>query len=264
MNRTLSRKLVRNASFAFQSRSVTEFNPFAHIAVALDAEKKKLGHSFGSLFELEIQNGLYQSGYTNLFEAGDNKAIFPMIVSTHTKDSKNAAEFDAIVYGGRKAFDEFSAQFLDSYTEFPPCALADSDTHSLIVEVKLNAGLLVKWATGEKDKGNKHIFLNPEYNLFCKAVVINGGLESKRFLANMRLENPSEEYAQCIKILKAARINVFYKLWASGETFQDLFEQNRDLNIENKEIKLENKEIKLENKKINAKLDKLLEKFMIT
>ena len=263
LNLIFKRIFVRKANFLS-----TNANPFKQISAAFDTNKQRLGHSFGSLFELEVLNSLCQSGYTNYYEAGlVSKEILPYIVSTRTKNSKNAAEFDAIVYGGSKAFDEFSAQFLDSYSKFPPRVLADSDKHCLIVEVKLNAQLLINWANGEKDKGNKHIFLNPENNVYCKAVVINGGLESKRFLANMRLENPSEEYSECIKILKAARINVFYKSWASGETFQDMFDMNEELSnenntikVENQAIKLENQEIKLENKKINDKLDILLEK----
>jgi len=110
----------------------------------------------------------------------------------------------------------------------------------------LNSKLLIEWAATERFNGNKKILLNPENKIFCKAIVSNGGDDSKLFIENMHLENPKEEYAECINILKESRINVFYKPWDSGETFQDISDFNFALTTEIEEIKKENEEARKE------------------
>ncbi len=67
-----------------------------------------------------------------------------------------------------------------------------------------------------------------------KAVVIDGGDLSVEFMRNMQLETPHEKYARVIKILNDARINLFYKPWASGEVFLDIIRKNKELENKNK------------------------------
>ena len=186
--------------------------------------------------------------------------MLPLNAMVGGEDSKVVVDFDASGYGNGKSFEYFSDQFLHQYCKFPPFC----NYHVLIVESKLNSGLLIEWAVGKQLNGNKQIFLDPENDLFCKAVVINGGKESEDFIANMFLETPKEEYAECIQILKASHINVFSTLWATGESFQKLFDEIEEIKEQQREIKeqqRENKEQQRENKKrlnvLSEKLEKL-------
>jgi len=116
---------------------------------------------------------------------------------------------------------------------------------------------MIEWAVGKQLNGNKQIFLDPENDLFCKAVVINGGKESEDFIANMFLETPKEEYAECIQILKASHINVFSTLWATGESFQEVFDEIEEINEQQWEIKKQQRENKDRLNVLFEKLEKI-------
>lgn len=96
----------------------------------------------------------------------------------------------------------------------------------------------------EKTGSSKVFFGNDIGSNFVKVVVINGGSESEEFVKSMDLQIPPVEFVEYINLLKKTKINVFYKLWASGETFQDILKENKDIKAENKDIKAKIKNIK--------------------
>jgi hypothetical protein len=225
-------------------------NKFERIAEALDSNKQQLGRNYGALFETEVQATLEDSGYQNFFWDCNERKISSLLAKLGPKESNALSEFDAFVTGTHENFVYFREQFLVSSSKFPPLILNGSDHHVLIVEVKLNSKLLFDWILKPDKTGSRKLFFsdNIDSNL-VKAVVINGGSDSENFVKSMDLEFPPAEFADYIKVLKKANINVFYKLWASSETFQDLF-------MENKEIKAENKEISAQLKELNIKFEK--------
>jgi hypothetical protein len=217
----------------------------------LSMTSQKDGHIFGSTFETDIRKLLSECGFKNFYELPNNHMEVQSLKLVGGDNGKVVAEFDAIVRGGHKSFAAFSSHFLHSYANFFPNAAGD---HDLMVEVKLNSGLLLDWALmKDKSDGNLQIFFNPVSNNYFKAVVINGGDESKEFVRNMHLDDPDEKYASAIKILKDARINVFYKSWASGEVFSDILLKLKELELKNKRDNDENKlkivELELKNKR---------------
>ena len=234
------------------------------------------GRVFGSTFATDTRNLLTECGFKNFYELPNNHMKVQSLKFVGGDKDKVEAEFDAFVRGSHKSFEAFSAHFLQSYANFLPDAVGN---HDLIVEVKLNSGLLLDWAL-KKDKsdGNLQFFFDPDSNNYFKAVVINGGDESKEFIRNMHLDDPDEKYASAIKILKDARINVFYKSWASAEVFSDILlklKENELKIVENElrivelELKIkryndENKlkfdENKLKFEEVQRQLDKLLGK----
>lgn len=232
----------------------------------LGMESQKDGHVFGSTFETDTRNLLTECGFKNYYELPNNHTKVQSLKLVGGDKDKVEAEFDAYVRGSRKSFEAFSSHFLQSYANFLPDAVGN---HDLIVEVKLNSGLLLDWALmKDKSKGNLQLFFNPDSNNYFKAVVINGGDESKEFIRNMHLDDPAEKYASAIKILKDARINVFYKSWASAEVFSDILLKLKELELKNKRDNDENKlkivELELNNKlkfeEVQRQLDKLLGK----
>jgi cell division protein FtsB len=216
----------------------------------VDAEKINIGRTFGSLLEKQIQSTLFDSGYINAFDSTDSE-ISPtkFVTGSKTGDSLKA-EFDAFVIGSQKNFEKFSDNFVDSYSMFPP---NEEGRHILAVEVKLNSALLMEWVEKATYQRNNIVFFDPVFQSCCRAVVINGGESSKDFIDNMHKEKPDEKYAACITKLKAARVNVFYKFWASGESFADLQKQNAENKAENTKIQAENTKIQAENAEIKAK-----------
>ena len=256
--------------FAFSTRmlslSVTRMmaegaNEFERITKALDSDKQQLGRNYGALFEMEVQETLKICGYQNFFWDDDKDSkIWPILIKVGPKDSNGLSEFDAFAIGTHKNFVNFEEQFLVSSSEFPPLVLeGTSGRHLLVVEAKLNSKLLFEWITKSKKTGSSKLFFGDDIDSsFVKVVVINGGSESEKFVKSMNLQVPPVEFVEYINLLKENKINVFYKLWASGETFQDILKENKDIKAENKDIKAENKDIKAEIKDIKELLEKLM------
>ena len=213
-----------------------------------------IGKELGMNFETEVRNMLLGAGYQNTFNGND---IIVNEVLVHM--GKKSSEFDAIVTGNKNSFGNFCDEFEKKYICSPPLG----DSHLSIVEVKLNARLLIDWI--KKEEGSKYLFFNEKSAVhFTKILVLNGGSDSEAFVNNLSSDEDIKEYADVKKIIREAKINVFYKLWASGESFADvvsklniLQNENEEIKNENKEIKNENKEIKNENKEINSKYEEL-------
>jgi hypothetical protein len=235
----LNKNVLKSGRVKIEISSIETNNPFDKISSALDNQTQKLGQNYGQLFEREIQNQLNIAGYTNFFKTV-NKEVSSIVISA--TGGKSIAEMDALVVGSIDNFHLFQAQFLNSYVGYPPSKT--ESRHTLFVEAKLNSDLLKDWTLDQKNTGSRNLFFDPIYKNFSKVVCINGGKKSEEFVYNMHLENPAEDYVECINLLKTANINVFYKLWASGETFQDIFNENKEIKEENKEIKEELKKTK--------------------
>ena len=255
-----------NYSFIFNNRIIRHIQTiksnedFNRVAIALDSNKKPLGRNFGSLFEAEVNTILDESGYQNFFYSDENLVRPLLTIIGIGKDAKSSSEFDAFVTGNDENFGNFRSQFLYSCAGFPP--KLEEGRHILIVETKLNSQLLFEWIDSNKIKsGNGRLFFDRKLGEnFVKVVVINGGKESKEFVKNMNLPNPDPKFNKYIDALKASRINVFYKLWASGETFQDLFLENEHIKTENEQIRTENEQIRTENQEIKNLLMKYISK----
>jgi len=232
-------------------------NEFERIAEALDSDKQQLGRNYGALFETEIQETLKDSGYQNFFWDSNERKISPVLTKLGSKDSNALSEFDAFALGTHENFVNFREQFLVSSSEFPPLVLnGTSDRHILIVEAKLNSKLLFEWIAKPEKTGSSKLFFSDDIgSSIVKAVIINGGSDSEEFVKSMGLQIPPVEFVEYINVLKKAKINVFYKLWASGETFQDLLKENKEIKAENKEIKAEIKEIKVLLEKLTSSED---------
>ena len=220
-----------------------------------------IGKELGMNFETEVRNMLLGAGYRNTFNGND---IIVNEVLVHM--GKKSSEFDAIVTGNKNSFGNFCDAFEKKYICSPP----KSDSHLSIVEVKLNARLLIDWI--KKEEGSKYLFFNEELAVhFTKILVLNGGSDSEAFVNNLSSDEDIKEYADVKKIIREAKINVFYKLWASGESFADVVSkldilqneneeiknENKEINSKYEELKNENKEIKNENKEINSKYDEV-------
>jgi hypothetical protein len=217
----------------------------------LDTDKQHLGRNFDAMFETEVRVILKDSGYENFFWDDNDSKILQLQTESRSKDSNSVTEFCAFVIGNSRNFLHFREQFLISFSEFLPRTPTDNNRHLLLVEAKLNSKLLFEWISNAESAGSRRIFFSEDIgSIFVKVVVVNGGRDSEEFVKSMHLKNPPPEFVKYIEALKRAQINVFYKLWASGETFQDLF-------TENKAIKAENQEIKAKNLEIEALLKKL-------
>jgi len=217
-----------------------------------------LSNKLGDSFEVEVQSLLKESGFTNLFfPEGDGN---DPIVSTKINGGKNKqSEFDAFVKGDSESFEKFKSSFSIVYAPFTP----SSDPYFSIVEVKLNSNLLFTWV--DKGLGGSRGLFFDESSIFTKFVVINGGIESEFFMGNLTSSTtPHEKYKDLIKILNDNRINVFYKLWSSGESINDITRNHKDvlkkielLDEKNKELDEKNKELDDENVKLNDKVAEL-------
>jgi len=168
--------------------------------------------------------------------------------------TKSVSEYDAMLEGDLKSFQEFRALFKTTFDTFPP-----TDNHLLIIEAKLNSKLLVEW-TKSKKIGSGNLFFNPQNQKYLtKVAVINGGSESEEFVKMLNSPNdPPAHFSECFRQLKAARINVFYKLWTSNESFQDLFhlvkKESEDLKIEIEQNKKESEDLKIEMERLHNEL----------
>ena len=151
----------------------------------------------------------------------------------------------------------FSSGFFMSWTPFRPI----TDSHILLVEVKLTVKLLNGWLE-EESLGCKHLFFNRDLESFTKAIMINGGQESSFFMGNLTSSmDPHDMYKSAIEKLTKCKINVFYKVWASGETMTEMFNENRELKAENRELKAENVRLAEKVENLDHKLDEVLRRF---
>lgn len=254
--------------------------------VQILGKEKRISHLFGSTFESEVRSMARDCAYTSYFHssASENDAveIGPTFTTVGSgKDRQTNSEFDGLLTGSVKSFDQFSAQFKTLFKPFPP----QIDGHILLLEVKLNADLLKEWIIDGKKKGSKFLFFKEPDNYTTKLVVINGGLESERFVKDLNAETPPPELVKYVKVLRKAQINVFYKLWTSYESFTDLTtdvkgakqeaedvrkeledvrvkskKENEEMKIELEDVKVKSEEMKMEIRALNAKLSKLFEK----
>lgn len=125
-------------------------------------------------------------------------------------------------------FFNFREQFLVSFSEFLPLTRTDNNRHVVLVEAKLSSKLLFEWISRAESASSRRLFFSDNIGSdFVKVVVINDGSDSEEFVKSTHLKNPPPEFVKYIEALKRARINIFYKLWASGETFQDLLTDNK-------------------------------------
>jgi len=214
-----------------------------------------IGKELGLNFESEVRNILLGAGYRNVFNANDN------VNGVFVHMGKKSSEFDAIVHGNKNSFGNFCDCFVNKYICSPP----NGDSHMAIVEAKLNCRNLIDWI--KEKEGSKYLFFNENSTQeFTKILVLNGGSESEAFVKNLSSDDVDiKEYADVKKVLKKAKINVFYQLWASGESFADVTKQCHDLQNENQEIKIKNEEImKLchflqnENQEIKIKIEEIM------
>ena len=168
------------------------------------------------------------------------------------------SEYDAFVTGSKHSLEKFSDSFLVKYVVSPP----DLDTHTAIVESKLNFRLLNDWISGDNTQGSKYLFFNPNADqIFTKILVINGGKETEAFVKNLSSNEDIAQYREVKTALLKANINVFYKLWASGETFSDVMQKMDESAKEAAELKTKVKELIKENEKI-TKENEIMKKIM--
>jgi len=198
-----------------------------------------VGKELGLNFEGEVRNILVGAGYRNLFYSKNNmNGVFVNM-------GKTSSEFDAIVTGSKNSFGNFCDCFVSKYI----CSAPLGDSHIAIVEAKLNARLLNDWVKGKE--GSKHLFFNKNSTEeFTKILVLNGGSDSEAFINSLSSVEEIGEFAEVKKAIKEAKINVFYKLWASGESFADIIKFYHNLQNENEDIKKQNEGIKNENEDI--------------
>lgn len=171
---------------------------------------------------------------------------------------ETTCEFDAMVTGYKHSFDKFvSNTFVSSYICSPPLEESDKDAHMCIVKVKLNLRLLKEWVGGSS--GSKFSFFDDNMNtFFTKVLVISGGAKSAAFVKNLSSNEEMEEFAELKAAIIKNKINVFYKFWASTETFFDIHDRCEKLEIENQEVKMLCHELEIENQEAKKKLDMIV------
>jgi hypothetical protein len=227
------------------------------LLLARQLSDSKVGSQFGNGFEEEIQAMLGASGYVDLASIDDT-----VIRSIKINRNKADSEFDAIVVGDSRAYENFADLFMLSYTPSRPT----SDPHVLIVETKLNHQLLYEWI--EKSTGSCGTFFSKKYSSYLtKVLVLNGGESSKDFMKCLIDDLDIPKYNPIKEKIVELKINVFYKPWLSGETFKDMLFDNQAIRGENQEIeakyqemKAENQEMKAENQEIEAKYQDIMHK----
>jgi cell division protein FtsB len=238
-----------------------------HTEILDKLKSQKIGNELGVNFEDNIQKLLHTCEYKNAFL--NPKGVIDNLFMNN-QGGKFSSEFDAIVDGKKHSFDKFSDSFESRFIISPP----NTEKHTAIVEVKLNYKLLKNWVDN-KDSGSSYLFFNEGANqIYTKILVINGGHESKDFVNNLSSTEEINKYSELKKIIIENKINVFYKIWASSESFSDLIsnydilkEENKVLREENKvlreEIKVlreENKVLREDIKEVNRKFDYLVSK----
>ena len=88
---------------------------------------------------------------------------------------------------------------------------------------------------------------------YTKILVINGGKESEKFVKNLSNSEDIEEYKDVKAAILKSKINVFYKLWASGETFPDIFHK---VNALQSEVDALQSEVDILKEKLDALINK--------
>jgi len=206
-----------------------------------------IGKEFGGLFENDIRELLLKAEYRDVY--GDDGMINNLYVTSGKQSSK--VKLDALVTGRKHSFDKFRDNFVSSYVCSPPL----EDTHIAIVEVKLTVDLLREWIRGLG--GSQFLFFKDNMTKITKVLVINGGAKSAAFVENLSSTNDIEEFAEVKAAIIKAKINVFYKLWASGESFSDICDRCDKLEKENQELNILCHKLEKENQELNILCHKL-------
>jgi len=183
-----------------------------------------VGNTLGQNFERNIQDVLLACGYRSTFNNDD------AINSVHINTNKTQSEFDAIVSGQKHSFEYLKNSFNTSFTKFPP-----SDSHSAIVEIKLNFNAVRDWIKAEKS-GNRYLFFNSN-PIFTKILVINGGEDSEDFVKSLSSIDCKDEYKEAKAAIIDSKINVFYKVWASAEAFVKISKDFETLKADHEKLK---------------------------
>ena len=192
-----------------------------------------VGNALGQNFERDIQDTLLACGYRSTFNNDD------AINSVHINTNKTQSEFDAIVSGQKHSFEYLQNSFNTSFTKFPP-----SDSHSAIVEIKLNFNAVRDWIKAEKS-GNRYLFFNSN-PIFTKILVINGGEDSEDFVKSLSSIDCKDEYKEAKAAIIDSKINVFYKVWASAEAFVKISKVFETLKADHETSKAEHETLKAE------------------
>jgi hypothetical protein len=172
-----------------------------------------VGKELGLNFESDIKSIAFHAGYRCAISPDETD-----LQSVYFTYKKNAGELDAFVTGEKHSFDKFRDSFFTTHISSPP----SSEKHTAIIEAKLNYRLLEDWIKNNNE-GSKYLFFNPRADqLYTKILVLNGGIESENFVKNLSSEEDIERFKEVKAALLKANINVFYKVWASGESFSDL------------------------------------------
>ena len=200
-----------------------------------------IGANFGSNLENDSWLTLERAGYRNAFVDTAN------IGNTFVNVNKFSSEYDAFVIGSKHSFEYFSDSYLFKLVVSPP----DRDTHIAIVESKLNFRLLNDWVSGDNTQGSNYLFFNPEADqIYTKILIMNGGKETEAFIKNLSSNEDIEQYREVKAALLKAKINVFYKLWATGEMFSEVMQQLDELLKHSEERKSEVNALMKDNEKI--------------
>ena len=214
--------------------------------IAKQFRADNIGANFGINLENDSRLILENAGYRNAF------VDTAKIENTFINVKKLSSEYDAFVTGAKHSFEQLSDSFLVKHVVSPP----DRDTHTAIVESKLNFGLLKDWISGDHTQGSKYLFFNPEADqIYTKILIINGGKDSEAFVKNLSSNEDIEQYREVKAALLKAKINVFYKLWASGETFSDVLQKLDELTKHNEELTKHNEKLSKDNEEIKASLN---------
>ena len=209
-----------------------------------------VGKELGRNFERDIQSLLLDCDYHSTF-CSNTDFIGNVFINTQ----KTSSEFDAFVSGGKHSFDKFQDSFKTSFSKFPP----SGDAHSAIVEIKLNVKSVKDWIE-DKETGSRFLFFNSN-PLFTRILVINGEEESEEFVKSLSFDECKDEYKEVKAAIIDFKINVFYKMWASGEVFTKILLDNEILKSDNAILKSDNAILKSDNAILKSDNNVLLTKY---
>jgi len=228
--------------------SIRSYNKLVHNQI----RSPNVGKALGINFERDIQSLLSECGYRSFFYTNDDD-IDNVFVNTE----KTSSEFDAFIKGGKHSFEYFQDSFKTSFTNFPP----SGDVHNAIVEIKLNAKAVKDWVE-EKKTGSRYVFFESDPSL-TKILVVNGGEESEEFVKSLSSDECKDEYKEAKAAIIYFKINVFYKMWASGEVFSKILQDNEVLKSDNEVLKSDNEVLKSDNEVLRTKCENIENDLML-
>ncbi len=148
-------------------------------------------------------------------------------------------DYDSLVIGNKSCFEKLQNLFIETWACFPP---SDIGYHILVVEVKLNLGMLIKYLNesitqGNEQKGNKGLFFDKETEyLNSRLIIINGGIESQNFVKNLNSDTTDKKYIIYKEYMIKNRINIFFKNAISAEAISDLIQHKSIVDKKIKEL----------------------------